>query len=375
MKVLMTGRGDVFERPGGDTVQMVETSNGLKQLGVEVTISSKVPAIDPCYDLYHVFNCDRLETYEQCKAVKSIGKPLLLSTVYWDKSEFRRMGVDVNLFLNLPLRFAHMVRFGDLVTDAIVAAVRDGCPKTGVKDPKRPFSSRTIVRSNLALCDLLLPNSVAEANLLSSQFGVAPKRIRVIPNGVDSDRMQADRTEIVRKYGVEDFVLCVGRIEDRKNTIRLIRACKLERLQLVLVGRLDARSPYGQRVSKEGKDAGALFIDELPSYSPLLGSAYAAAKVHALPSWYETPGLSSLEAASLGCLIVSTDRGSARDYFGELASYCSPRSVESIRAALRREANLDSTSRRDALKEMISSKYTWTGAARLTYNAYREIVE
>ena len=33
---------------------------------------------------------------------------------------------------------------------------------------------------------------------------------------------------------------------------------------------------------------------------PLLASAYAAARVFALPSWFETPGLAALEAALAG---------------------------------------------------------------------------
>ncbi|MBK7308934.1 MAG: glycosyltransferase [Chitinophagaceae bacterium] len=40
-----------------------------------------------------------------------------------------------------------------------------------------------------------------------------------------------------------------------------------------------------------------------------LANYYARARVHVLPSWFETCGLSSLEAAAMGCNIVITARG------------------------------------------------------------------
>ena len=50
---------------------------------------------------------------------------------------------------------------------------------------------------------------------------------------------------------------------------------------------------------------------ELDEFRQELAEHYARAQVHALVSFRETPGLVSLEAAALGCAVVSTDRGSA----------------------------------------------------------------
>jgi len=38
-------------------------------------------------------------------------------------------------------------------------------------------------------------------------------------------------------------------------------------------------------------------------------------QVHMLPSWFETTGLSSIEAAVMHCNIVITDKGDTREYF------------------------------------------------------------
>jgi glycosyltransferase involved in cell wall biosynthesis len=65
-------------------------------------------------------------------------------------------------------------------------------------------------------------------------------------------------------------------------------------------------------------------------------SLYQGAKVHILPSWFETTGLVSLEAALCGCNIVTTSRGYARDYFQNMAWYCDPLSLRPFVVPLRR---------------------------------------
>jgi glycosyltransferase involved in cell wall biosynthesis len=64
------------------------------------------------------------------------------------------------------------------------------------------------------------------------------------------------------------------------------------------------------------------FYDHVPQEE--LISYYKRAKVHALPSWFETCGLSSLEAAAMGCNVMITDKGYTREYFGNDAFYCEP---------------------------------------------------
>jgi glycosyltransferase involved in cell wall biosynthesis len=111
-----------------------------------------------------------------------------------------------------------------------------------------------------------------------------------------------------------------------------------------------------------------IFIDSL---TPLeLSSAYAAARIHALVSWYDTPGLVSLEAALAGCNIVTTDRGSPREYFGNLAYYCDPGKRDSICQAIRDAWHGTKDHR---LKELVFNNYTWEKAALKTYRAYQSV--
>jgi glycosyltransferase involved in cell wall biosynthesis len=108
------------------------------------------------------------------------------------------------------------------------------------------------------------------------------------------------------------------------------------------------------------------FIGSVPPEE--LPGIYRLAAVHALPSWRETPGLASLEAAAAGCRIVTTGIGSARDYFGEDAWYCDPPDRASIRTAVVGALAAQPSSR---LRRRVLADYTWDAAARATLEAYQ----
>ena len=94
--------------------------------------------------------------------------------------------------------------------------------------------------------------------------------------------------------------------------------------------------------------------------------------MHVLPSWFETTGLSSLEAGAMGCNLVITDKGDTREYFEDFAFYCDPSSVESIFEAVNKAADRNTDTK---LQQKIFSQYTWTNTARLTLQAYNEILQ
>jgi len=109
------------------------------------------------------------------------------------------------------------------------------------------------------------------------------------------------------------------------------------------------------------------------NYMPqeVLTCYYKAAKVHALPSWFETCGLSSLEAAAMGCNIVITEKGYARDYFGDDAFYCDPADPTSIYAAIDKAAHSISPTQ---LREKVLQNYTWQQAAAITLETCKNII-
>ena len=112
------------------------------------------------------------------------------------------------------------------------------------------------------------------------------------------------------------------------------------------------------------------WLGRLDHHDPLLASAYAAARVFALPSWFETPGLAALEAGLAGCSITITPYGSTRDYFGDLVEYARPDRPAEIRRAVMKcwEDGPD-----PRLSRSIATHYLWPNVAQITAEVYDQV--
>ncbi len=333
MKVLLQNRSNFSKSIAGDSIQLIKTKEYLGKLGVQIKVSSETGIDLQAYDLVHLFNIMPVEeTYQQFLNARNQGKKFVLSTIYWDPIEF-------------------------------LAA--SGQNKTFGEWWKKTMPLR---REVLQAAAMILPNSKLEYEILKKNFGELPPAL-IIPNAADIMFAAAKPDHFFQKYRIKDFLLSVGRICQRKNQLMLIRAARELKLPLVLIGPINDGFYY-RECRRESAQHKVTFIDSLTPVE--LVSAYAAARVHALISWYDTPGLASLEAASAGCRIVSTDRGSAREYFGNLAYYCDPGNMESICNAIRNAWNSINDNR---LKEIILRDYTWEKAALNTFQAYQTVIK
>ena len=129
----------------------------------------------------------------------------------------------------------------------------------------------------------------------------------------------------------DQFVLQAGRIEPSKNQAMLCWALKNTSLPIVLIGGRQHWPSYAELCKAISGDR-LTIIDHLPQ--ELLASAYAAAAVHTLPSWMETCGLVSLEAALCGTPLVGSLFGHELEYLEGDAWTCDPGDPDSIRQAV-----------------------------------------
>ena len=350
IRVLMRIRPDHRARPGGDTVQMNETKRWLEKLGLTVDVSGDESPDLSGYDLVHAFNLGRPEEpYLHCLEALQQGKPVALSTVYWDFAEFWQWGNPD--YWELP-------------------APEEGLPQPRPAPPPDAIEARRRARLDqqrraaIECAAVYLPNGRGEADLLHEAYGMDLSRTVVVTNAVDDVFFGARPELFVEKYGLRDFVLCAARVEKRKNQLALVAAMRGTGIPLVIAGQPNPEE-YLARCRRYA-DGNVTFLGALPQDE--LASAYAAAKVHALPGWFETPGLSTLEAAAAGCAIVSTDRGTTREYFGEAAWYCDPKSIESIREAVLAAWEAEPS---EELRERVRERCTWARAAESTLEGYR----
>jgi glycosyltransferase involved in cell wall biosynthesis len=322
----------------------VQTGRHLESLGVRVRLFCPWTDRLELARLLHLFGMSR-EGLELARLARMRGVPVVLSPICWFEPRA------------LAALEAGAVRK--------LAGLAAWCLRS--LTPAIPTWRREL----LHLADLVLPNSHAEARQLGRLFGVGRHRLRVVPNGVLPAFGTATPELFHERWGTDPFVLSVGRIEPRKNTLGLVRAARRLGLPLVVIGEAaPGCRGYAQECRRVGEHR-VSWLGRLDHHDPLLASAYAAARVFGLPSWFETPGLAALEAALAGCAVVITPYGSTRDYFGELAAYARPDRPEEIRRALARCWDEGPDAR---LAPLIASHYLWPIVTQITAEVYDSLV-
>ena len=217
---------------------------------------------------------------------------------------------------------------------------------------------------------MLLPNSNMELEWIRNTLMV-DTRARIIYHGVEPIFFDADEKWFINKYGLSGFILCAGRLSPIKNQLSLIRAAGDLKIPIVLIGPVNNRD-YAVKCAREAQGR-VKYIP--PMNQKELASAYHAAGVHVQPSWFETAGLSSLEAAAAGTPVAITAWGAAREYLKDKAAYVEPDSLDSIRAGIIAALKQNTASGKlEEIKEYIKDRFTWDKAARDTLDAYKEVL-
>lgn len=349
----MIARSTFYSVPGGDTVQAMQTARSLVNLGIdtEVLLSNETIAYDQ-YDLLHFFNLIR--PADMLYHIKKAGKPFVVSTIlcnYGEYDKHHRKGAGI-VFGYLP---ADTIEYIKTLARWLLG-----------RDHLSSFSylwkgQRKSILEILKHAAMILPNSESEYRRVALQYGDSAKYL-VVPNGVDPGLFHYNPA--IEKDS--HLILCVARIEGIKNQLNLIKALNNTKYKLVIIG---AHAPnqldYYHRC--RGIAAGNIsFIDHLPQEE--LVQYYQQARVHILPSWFETTGLSSIEGALMGCNIVITAKGDTRDYFGDDAFYCDPGDPHSIFSAIEKAVSAELN---EGLRQKILSQYTWEQAAIQTQKSYQ----
>lgn len=362
MKVLFQSRKTLYTEPGGDTTQILKTKEYLEKLGVEVEISLELAPDVSSYDVVHVFNLMRpQELYLQVKNAKKYGKKVALSTIYGPYEEYEkkaRGGILQLLNQFLPIT---TIEYLKVIARAVL---------------NRELSKGTIIyllnghkrlqKKIVKMTDVFLPNSDSEMHRVAKDFNLKEYNYVSVANAVDINKFDYEKVEIdpeMEKY--RGCVLCVSRIEGRKNQLNIIRACNSLPYKFIYVGKAGANfKKYFERCKEEANE-NTFFTGPIPHEK--LPQLYKLAKVHILASWMETPGLSSLEAGVMRTNIVCTKKGDPEDYFQDYAFYCEPDDLDSIRDAVQRAYESPFN---EGLYSRITDNYKWEDTARQTLQGY-----
>jgi glycosyltransferase involved in cell wall biosynthesis len=362
MRVLLQNRKDAFDVWGGDTTQMIETANALHALGVETEVSLDQSPSTSGFDLVHVFNIQRADySLPQVLNAKRRGIPVALSTIFWDA---RPVLSSNEYYKYLP---NPSVRYLSRVSDTLVRWYMN--TRTS---PRRWLINKN-ARRMLMEADVLFPNSFAEIEHLALTYRLSEVRAKslVVPNAVRVNEEIIESPELSQIGLPDEYVLEAAAFYPVKGQLALIEALMEDReIPLVLVGG-GVEGIYGEKCRRLAKErANTLVLGHVPHEK--LGWFYSKAKVHALPSLRESPGLSTLEAAVHSANCVVSIHGPIGEYFGDDVWVCDPENPASIRKAV-----LDAWSapHTDHLKQQIQKYFTWEEAARITLQGYERVLQ
>ena len=348
----MQNRSTTFSHRGGDTVLMERLKEGLEKLGVEVRLDPDTREDPSGYDIVHLFNFALPQMIEiQGRKAAEAGVPFVVSTLYEDVPSFHNQSHEWGRIL---------IEYVQRGQDRKWFAERAGNNKVEAS----PRFHNDWVAANAAA---LFTNGLAESHTISRDYGRGA-RVREVKLGYEIST-QGDPETFARQYGVRDFVLCVGRFETRKNQLMLLKALEDTDIPVVLAGGGFSYQPDYDWAVRNFKRKGKTIILEHVS-AETLASAYMGCRIHALPSWYELPGLVSLEAAHYGKNVVATLNGTSADYLAEWAFYCDPADWRSVMNAV--TAAYYSPAR-PGISEWVR-QYTWTKTAEETCASYREVL-
>jgi len=348
IKVLYYTNPIAFQIFGGAEIQMQKTKEHLEAMNDDVFVKFFDPFSDKLdeYDILHVFQMHS-ECLSLCNLAKIKGLKIVLSSIYWPETGTDRSASMIMGALNKGLKFYFNLKNYNYPT----------------------FKTLYPYKDFLEAANIIVPNSRIEATILSREFRINLDKFFSVPNAVEKNFFSAKPDRFIEKYSLKDFVLYVGRIEPRKNMLTLLKAYEDIEIPLVIIGHFNPLEyEYFLECKKVAKHNSHIhFLGYMSPNSEELLSAYAAAKVFVLPSGFETPGLSALEAGLAGCNLVITKGGSTKEYFKNYASYVNPSSKEEIKEKI---LEAYEKPKNNELKEHILKNYTWEKTAEKTIEAY-----
>ena len=197
-------------------------------------------------------------------------------------------------------------------------------------EPHRPWKedqlgtgyqvSSWVEKAAYALADGVIAVSASMKRDVRHLYGVRPEKIRVIPNGIDTDLYKpTPNPEVLAAYGVDPdkpYLLFVGRLTQQKGIIYLLDAIPFLKpgMQIVLCAGAPDTDSLEAETAKRVEEVRArtanriIWVRQWVPQSHVV-PLYTHASVFICPSIYEPFGIINLEAMACGTPVVASAVG------------------------------------------------------------------
>lgn len=226
--------------------------------------------------------------------------------------------------------------------------------------------------------DKIMAVSEQTASDLVSFLKIPSKKIKVVYQGCHDQFRHIstvqERNSIKEKYGLpENYMLNVSTVEERKNTLGLIKAFaqipKSRRIPLLIIGR---HTKYFKQVNAYVQEHGliheVIFLDKVEFYE--LSAIYQMASAFIYPSVFEGFGIPLLEAAESGIPIITSTGSCFKEAAGEDAIFIDPLNHNELASAILEVLNADQSER--VRKQQVHVKKFWPEQTAKEIKAFYE---
>lgn len=236
-------------------------------------------------------------------------------------------------------------------------------------------------RSACRRADKIIAVSRQTADDIIKYFGTDPARIEVVYQSCNPGFMvgnidEKKKISVRNKYRLpEQYILNVGNIEERKNSLTLIKAVHSAKIDIpvVIIGR---KTKYYQRIRKyidNNRLKNIHFLDTIGNEE--LPSIYQMADIFVYPSLFEGFGIPIIESLFSGTPVITSKGGCFHEAGGPGSIYIDSLDHEELAVAIEKVLT-DSALR----KQMIESGYHYSmnfkpeKTAEATMQVYKHLI-
>jgi glycosyltransferase involved in cell wall biosynthesis len=305
--VCFIARLDFLDKPGGDTTQWHMYEQTAREAGFSTLTWFKDEPI-PDADVYHAFNIDRpLELYPKLRRVKQRGRPFVLSTIHHPHAWMNRFRAVRQQSGSTVKAIYHSICGGSVermeaVRELVVLAKQQRL--SHILDLWPRWISR--VRWLLDNADKIMLASRREADFLRQDLGhqYDSDKMAIVPNWVEGIPRDATQMPAVVCAMPELPVIVVGRLEARKNMLRISRLANEALRPLIFIGR---PNPSERAYEAELQGRLSSLVQWVPGVSrEQMAGFYMHSSFLLNASYVEVSPLVDIEALMFGCPVATT---------------------------------------------------------------------
>ena len=311
-KIAILVRDDFFSKKGGDTFQIKSYVDHSRKIDYHILCFDSLKGINhEDFALFVLTNVDCLSSYVRFS--------------YWLASRDRLDDVVIlpihhSFSFSLPAVFSghtslalkyHIIR--EKLKTLVSSFVRfdiHSAPSIFALLASNYFK---YIRKSFHSSRLIVCISEGEKNSILHDYSLNPSSVKfyIVRNGCDSQAPSLSGADESSSF-LEDRdidVLIVGRVENRKNQLNIVKAFEPYHLRVVFVGSLNPNNPIYCRKFLDAIRMSEYFSYHGPASMKEVVHLYRRSKVHLSASWFEVSSLVDIESYNQNCFVVSSSRG------------------------------------------------------------------